>query len=146
MLRNLQKVQKGNDFSKSIISDSLERMWFNEVTNAKGFILNESIISNFANFSLEMETGTGKTYVYLRAIFEMHELYGWTKFVIVVPSPFARVRFFAEDTVFPFGIAPIGVCPYAFFNRIRKGYERRNYNCQRKSSQTWMMTNCFILL
>ena len=29
MLRNLQKVQKGNDFSKAIISDSLERMWFN---------------------------------------------------------------------------------------------------------------------
>ncbi len=86
MLRNLQKVQKGNDFSKAIISDSLERMWFNEATNAKGFIPNESTISNFANFSLEMETGTGKTYVYLRSIFEMHELYGWTKFVVVVPS------------------------------------------------------------
>jgi len=86
MLRNLQKVQKGNDLSKAIVSDSLERMWFNEATNAKGFIPNESTISNFANFSLEMETGTGKTYVYLRSIFEMYELYGWTKFVIVVPS------------------------------------------------------------
>ncbi|TNH09228.1 restriction endonuclease [Testudinibacter sp. TR-2022] len=38
------------------------------------------------NFSIEMETGTGKTYVYLRTIFELHKQYGWTKFVIVVPS------------------------------------------------------------
>ena len=33
-----------------------------------------------------METGTGKTYVYLRTIFELNRLYGFTKFVIVVPS------------------------------------------------------------
>lgn len=38
------------------------------------------------NFSVEMETGTGKTYVYLRTIFELNRQYGWTKFVIVVPS------------------------------------------------------------
>ena len=38
------------------------------------------------NFSVEMETGTGKTYVYLRTIHELHRAYGWKKFVIVVPS------------------------------------------------------------
>lgn len=38
------------------------------------------------NFSVEMETGTGKTYVYLRTIYALNQLYGWTKFVIVVPS------------------------------------------------------------
>lgn len=38
------------------------------------------------NFSVEMETGTGKTYVYLRTIHELHENYGWKKFIIVVPS------------------------------------------------------------
>lgn len=38
------------------------------------------------HFSVEMETGTGKTYVYLRTIFELHRLYGFKKFVIVVPS------------------------------------------------------------
>jgi len=38
------------------------------------------------NFSIWMETGTGKTYVYLRTIFELNKLYGWTKFIIVVPS------------------------------------------------------------
>ena len=38
------------------------------------------------NFSVEMETGTGKTYVYLRTIFELNKLYGFRKFIIVVPS------------------------------------------------------------
>lgn len=38
------------------------------------------------NFSVEMETGTGKTYVYLRSIFELHQRYGFAKFIIVVPS------------------------------------------------------------
>ena len=38
------------------------------------------------DFSVEMETGTGKTYVYLRTILELNKLYGFTKFVIVVPS------------------------------------------------------------
>ena len=38
------------------------------------------------DFTVEMETGTGKTYVYLRSIFEMNKRYGFSKFVIVVPS------------------------------------------------------------
>ena len=38
------------------------------------------------DFTVEMETGTGKTYVYLRTIFELNKCYGFTKFVIVVPS------------------------------------------------------------
>ncbi|MBQ9245470.1 DEAD/DEAH box helicase family protein [bacterium] len=37
-------------------------------------------------FDIEMETGTGKTYVYLRTIFELNKQYGFTKFIIVVPS------------------------------------------------------------
>ena len=41
---------------------------------------------NGLNFSVEMETGTGKTYVYLRTIFELSQKYGFKKFVIVVPS------------------------------------------------------------
>src|SRR5437773_10083439 len=39
-----------------------------------------------AHFSVEMETGTGKTYVYLRTIFELSRRYGFQKFIIVVPS------------------------------------------------------------
>ena len=38
------------------------------------------------DFTVEMETGTGKTYVYLRSIFELNRYYGFTKFLIVVPS------------------------------------------------------------
>ncbi|MDR0591583.1 MAG: DEAD/DEAH box helicase family protein [Candidatus Nomurabacteria bacterium] len=38
------------------------------------------------NFTIEMETGTGKTYVYLRTIRELRKKYGWRKFIIVVPS------------------------------------------------------------
>ncbi|MCW8175548.1 type III restriction-modification system endonuclease [Verminephrobacter aporrectodeae] len=38
------------------------------------------------DFTVEMETGTGKTYVYLRSIFELNRRYGFTKFVVVVPS------------------------------------------------------------
>jgi type III restriction enzyme len=45
-------------------------------------------IASFAGreFSVEMETGTGKTYVYLRSIFELSKVYGFKKFIIVVPS------------------------------------------------------------
>lgn len=42
--------------------------------------------SDIAHLSIEMETGTGKTYVYLRTIHELHQRYGWKKFIIVVPS------------------------------------------------------------
>ena len=41
---------------------------------------------NCPHFSVEMETGTGKTYVYLRTIFELSRRYGFQKFIIVVPS------------------------------------------------------------
>lgn len=36
--------------------------------------------------SVEMETGTGKTYTYIKTMYELHKHYGWTKFIIVVPS------------------------------------------------------------
>lgn len=46
--------------------------------------LDEELYDN--NFSIEMETGTGKTYVYLRTILELYKTYDFTKFMIVVPS------------------------------------------------------------
>lgn len=66
-------------------------------------ISNEDILENLRNiqiknrlnptqtlfsrdFNIEMETGTGKTYVYLKTIFELNKKYGFTKFIIVVPS------------------------------------------------------------
>lgn len=38
------------------------------------------------NLDVEMETGTGKTYVYIKTMFELNKLYGWSKFIIVMPS------------------------------------------------------------
>ena len=50
----------------------------------------ENVKSKGLNFSVEMETGTGKTYVYLRTLFELHSEYGFKKFIIVVPSVATR--------------------------------------------------------
>lgn len=61
ILSNLQGIQEANELEKSPELDGM-------------------------HFSVEMETGTGKTYVYLRTIYELNKLYGFKKFVIVVPS------------------------------------------------------------
>jgi type III restriction enzyme len=55
-----------------------------DVQNRTGLAPETSLDS--MNFTIEMETGTGKTYVYLRTIYELHQFYGFTKFMIVVPS------------------------------------------------------------
>ena len=56
----------------------------NKVQLRHGLKPSDSLTSR--DFTVEMETGTGKTYVYLRTIFELNKRYGFTKFVIVVPS------------------------------------------------------------
>jgi type III restriction enzyme len=66
---NLEKVQRRNGLDVS------------KVSNLKGPSLYDR-----PNFNIEMETGTGKTYIYLRTILELNKLYGLRKFVIVVPS------------------------------------------------------------
>lgn len=68
LLKNLHTVQERN-----IIPKSLSLLTYND-------------IYPFPNFSVEMETGTGKTYVYLRTILELNRKYGFSKFIIVVPS------------------------------------------------------------
>ena len=54
------------------------------VQERNGIAMSEAL--DGMHFSVEMETGTGKTYVYLRTIFELNKRYGFTKFVIVVPN------------------------------------------------------------
>ena len=56
----------------------------NEIQLRNGLPPSASLASG--DFTVEMETGTGKTYVYLRTIFELNKRYSFTKFVIVVPS------------------------------------------------------------
>ena len=50
--------------------------------------LSPSLVKSLGRCSLdiEMETGTGKTYVYIKTIFELNKTYGWSKFIVVVPS------------------------------------------------------------
>jgi len=48
-------------------------------------VINGGVVDEL-DFAIEMETGTGKTYVYLRTIFELNKRYGWKKFIILVPS------------------------------------------------------------
>src|SRR5436190_11652874 len=48
--------------------------------------LRPSTALDSGDFTVEMETGTGKTYVYLRSVFELNKRFGFTKFVVVVPS------------------------------------------------------------
>ena len=58
----------------------------NNIQIRNGLAKTEVLEKNDYNFSIEMETGTGKTYVYLRTIMELNKKYGFTKFIIVVPS------------------------------------------------------------
>ena len=51
--------------------------------------LSAALVSNKVcsiNLDIEMETGTGKTYCYIKTMFELHKRYGWSKFIVVVPS------------------------------------------------------------
>lgn len=57
-----------------------------QVQLRNGLPLSEDIQLNKLDFDIEMETGTGKTYVYLKTIFELNKNYGFCKFLIVVPS------------------------------------------------------------
>ncbi|WP_186668808.1 DEAD/DEAH box helicase family protein [Sporosarcina sp. BP05] len=51
-----------------------------------GIPISENLTTPFPQFNIDMETGTGKTFVYLKSILKLNEQYGFTKFVIVVPS------------------------------------------------------------
>lgn len=81
ILQNLQLVQEANDLSTDAELRFIE---------AHIPLIGENTEVRFPNFSVEMETGTGKTYVYLRTILELYRCYGLRKFVIVVPSVAVR--------------------------------------------------------
>jgi type III restriction enzyme len=56
------------------------------IQDRNGLEVTEDLLNGELDFDIEMETGTGKTYVYLRTVFEMAEKYNFTKFIILVPS------------------------------------------------------------
>ena len=67
LLENIRKVQRESNIP---LSDKLV------ATNGLGA----------CSLDIEMETGTGKTYVYIKTMFELNKRYGWSKFIVVVPS------------------------------------------------------------
>jgi len=67
----------------TLLDDEIESN-LHEIQLRGGLPPSGSLLSG--DFTVEMETGTGKTYVYLRSVFELNKRYGFTKFVIVVPS------------------------------------------------------------
>lgn len=68
VLKNIQQVQKLNDLKEC-----------QQIERPKG-------AKSGYNLTIEMETGTGKTYTYIRTMYELHKHYGWTKFIVIVPS------------------------------------------------------------
>lgn len=59
------------------------------VQRSRNLPLSKTLVSSKAgsfNLDVEMETGTGKTYVYIKTMMELHKRYGWGKFIVVVPS------------------------------------------------------------
>ena len=81
LLANLRAVQK----RFGIAEDETLQLIEESIKTARG-----TTTARFPNFSVEMETGTGKTYVYLRTALELNRRHGLKKFVVVVPSVATR--------------------------------------------------------
>jgi type III restriction enzyme len=68
VLKNIQTIQEANEIHQS-----------HNIERPQGW-------KSGYNLTVEMETGTGKTYTYIRTMYELHKHYGWSKFIIIVPS------------------------------------------------------------
>lgn len=100
ILKNIQTIQINRGLPKSTELVTAD--------NKKG----QNLTNSPLNLNIEMETGTGKTYTYLRTIFEMNKQYGWSKFIIVVPSIAIRegvnksIAMMADDLLAEYGKKP----------------------------------------
>ncbi|RME57212.1 restriction endonuclease subunit R, partial [Candidatus Parcubacteria bacterium] len=87
ILENIQKVQRRQNLP---VSQSLtEFTTFNargERVPVNAAYKKQALAASRIHLDVEMETGTGKTYCYIKTIFELNKRYGWSKFIIVVPS------------------------------------------------------------
>jgi type III restriction enzyme len=87
ILENIQKVQRRQNLP---LSQSLtEFTSFNnrgERVAVSATYKKDALAATRVHLDVEMETGTGKTYCYIKTIFEMNKRYGWSKFIIMVPS------------------------------------------------------------
>ena len=81
-LKNIQNIQEANEIHQS-----------QQIERPQG-------LKNGYNLTVEMETGTGKTYTYIRTMYELNKQYGWSKYIVIVPSIAIREGVFKtfEDT------------------------------------------------
>jgi len=91
-IKDFEKDELDIGFSNSLIKLSNEKLLENirliqSNTNIKqsNSLYNSDGLGK-VSLDVEMETGTGKTYVYIKTMFELHKRYGWSKFIVVVPS------------------------------------------------------------
>lgn len=83
LIENLHNIQDKNNLNKSEVTNPAI---VGVSTVGSEDTIGGSFLKQGMNFSVEMETGTGKTYVYLRTLHELNKKYGFKKFIIVVPS------------------------------------------------------------
>lgn len=83
-------IENSDGFENSNIVLSDEQLLKNirDIQSIDNINLSDKLVKHLGRCSLdvEMETGTGKTYVYIKTIFELNKIYGFSKFIIVVPS------------------------------------------------------------
>ena len=82
LIKNIHRVQTENNIklSPSILGDEIPKDKDGKPKPQQDNRIGE------VSLDVEMETGTGKTYVYIKTMFELHKSYGWSKFIVVVPS------------------------------------------------------------
>jgi len=87
VLENIQAVQRRQNLptSQSLTDFTTYDNKGNRVP-AKAAYKKDALAATRIHLDVEMETGTGKTYCYIKTIFEMNKRYGWSKFIIMVPS------------------------------------------------------------
>lgn len=83
-------IENDTGFKNGQIELTDEQLLHNirEIQTLNNIKLSGELVKNLGRCSLdiEMETGTGKTYVYIKTMFELNKRYGWSKFIVVVPS------------------------------------------------------------
>ena len=93
-INNLTLFDNDNDYKNNELQINEEKILENIKTiqdennlqRDSELIKTKSDSKKILTFDIEMETGTGKTYVYINSIYELNKLYGWSKFIIIVPS------------------------------------------------------------
>ena len=94
MVSNSGEIEDIDDFDNGYknaiveLDDNQLLQNINQLQNENNIKASPSLVNDMGRCSLdiEMETGTGKTYVYIKTMFELNKKYGWSKFIVVVPS------------------------------------------------------------